>query len=172
VSERIGLSPGGAFRSLRRCESVPLLQQLARGDPSHRDDVHSLSALHQIEVSYSDGGSVAALRRCGSLRTGSGRCSPRRSASRAWARLTPDPVNVMQGTNHDRRSLQQPYRRVPHRARPALRWLDPDHLEQHERPRCVRRSGARRAGRRRAAAACRRRGGRLPDEVSPTRSLC
>ena len=47
-----------------------------------------------------------------------------------------------------RRSLQRPYRRVPHLARPAFRRLDRDHLEQHERPRCICSGRGRRAGRR------------------------
>ena len=59
------------------------------------------------------------------------------------------------------RSLQRPYRRVPHRARPAFRWLDQDNLEQHERSRPVRSSRDRGAGRRPAPTACRRRLGRL-----------
>jgi len=59
-----------------------------------------------------------------------------------------------------------PHRRVPHRVHLALRRLDRDHLEQHERPRCVRRGRDRGAGRRRAATARRRWCGRLPDGVT------
>jgi hypothetical protein len=65
-----------------------------------------------------------------------------------------------------RRSLQRPYRRVPHRACPALRRLDRDNLEQHERPGCVRSARGRAAGRWRIATAGRRRCGRLLDGMS------
>jgi hypothetical protein len=41
-----------------------------------------------------------------------------------WDRTAPE---------RHRRSLRRPYRQVPHLARPALRRLDRDHLEQHER---------------------------------------
>ena len=49
--------------------------------------------------------------------------------------------------------------------RPAFRRLDRDHLEQHERSRCVRRGRRRGAGRRRAATACGRWCSCLPDGV-------
>jgi hypothetical protein len=61
-----------------------------------------------------------------------------------------------------RRSVQRPYRRVPHRARPALRRLDRNHLEQHEEPRRVRSGGRRIAERRRTVTAGRHWSGRPP----------
>jgi hypothetical protein len=45
-----------------------------------------------------------------------------------------------------RRPLQRPYRRVPHLPRPALRRLDREHLEQHERPRRLPRQAPRSKG--------------------------
>jgi hypothetical protein len=42
--------------------------------------------------------------------------------------------------------FRRPYQRVPQRAHPALRRLDPDHLEQRERPRCFAVAGAEKRG--------------------------
>jgi Concanavalin A-like lectin/glucanases superfamily len=61
--------------------------------------------------------------------------------------LNSNPLGIGRHVRRIADPLQWPHRRVPHRARAAFRWLDPDHLEQHERPRCLRCGRGRGAGR-------------------------
>jgi hypothetical protein len=79
--------------------------------------------------------------------------------------LNSDPLGIGRHVKRPRRSLQRPYRRVPHRARPAFRRLDRDHLQQHEQSGRIRRGWDRRAGGRRAATAGRPWCHSLPDGV-------